>query len=53
MRLVQIRNKAAPSKLISEMSIRRSKSIGNKLGAHAGLPEGLEVGGRADDVAAL
>jgi hypothetical protein len=35
MRLVQIRNKAAPSELIPEVSIPRSKLIGNQLGAHA------------------
>ena len=35
MKLVQIRNQAAPSELIPEVSIRRSKSIGNQLGAHA------------------
>jgi hypothetical protein len=35
MRLVQIRNEAAPSELIPEVSIRRSKSIGNQLEAHA------------------
>jgi hypothetical protein len=35
MTLEQIRNKAAPSELIPEVSIRRSKLIRNQLAAHA------------------